>query len=428
MTSPGDLHRAYLQAFAASAGRAADRFPAALDALRRDALDRFGAMGLPSSRDEQWRHTRLPALLRRPLPLLATPATVSLPAASLRAPALAGPRSALLVFVNGRFAPELSELSALPAHATAGSLAAALAAGDERVIRHLGRHAEYGDEPFTALNTALFDDGAFLCVAPQGVLEAPVHVLFAARPDAEPAMTNPRLLLLAGGGARLAVLEAYLSCGSGPYVTNAVVEAVLEEGAALEHCRLEHEEAAAAHLSDLHATVAAGARFRSTCITLAGQLTRNGVRVLLAGEGASATLNGLFLTGGQQHVDNHTWIEHRAPGTVSQECYKGILAGRSTGVFCGRILVQPDAQRTDAYQASRALLLADTATVRLQPELEIHADDVKCAHGAAVGQLDADAVFYLRTRGLDEWQARLVLTQAFAAQVVQHKLALRPAV
>jgi len=386
--------------------------------IRKEAIDRFGALGLPTTRDEEWRYTSVAPLARVDFVPVIDPDFSRVSAADLAPFAfaeLAGPR---LVFVNGHYAPELSTPGKLPPGTRVTSLAAALAKTPELVQAHLGRHASFAQEAFTALNTAFMRNGAFIYLPRGAVVEAPIHLLFAATASDQPVVSYPRTLIVAEEGTQASLIESYAGLGEPLYLTNAVTEVVVGKNAVLDHYRIQRDSREAFHVSATHVHESGNCNFRSTSVTLGGRLTRNHVHTALRGEGIDSTLNGLYVVDGQQHVDNHTLVEHARPHCSSHESYKGILGDHSTGVFRGQILVHQAAPQTDAYQANQNLLLSEDADINTKPQLEIYADDVKCSHGATVGQLDADAVFYLRSRGIGAGQAAQLLIHAFAGEIL----------
>jgi Fe-S cluster assembly protein SufD len=390
------------------------REPGWLAEARRAALGSFEALGLPTTRHEDWRFTSLAALA--PLELRAAPPDGPGAAALLaRAPA---PDGARLVFVNGRYRPELSSRRGLPRAAVVTTLAEALRDDPDAVRPHLGRLARPEDQAFVAANAALFEDGAFVHLPASGAVDAPIALVFLsdAPAGAGACVAHPRTLVLAEAGARATVEEVYL--GAGTYLTNAVTEIVLGEGAAVEHVRLQLESTAAFHVSSVHAEQAAGAKLAAHAFTLGGRVSRAEVRARLVGEGSEIAANGLYMASGDQIVDNFSWVEHVVPSCTTTETFKGILDGRSRGVFAGRIRVLPGAQKTVARQMNSNLLLSDDAVVDAKPQLEILADDVKCGHGGTVGQLDDASLFYLRSRGLGEAEAKSLLVWAFASEMV----------
>lgn len=386
---------------------------------RRTALARFAEQGFPSTREEEWKYTSVAAIERQAfkpaLRVVGTPSVRELE--RFLFPGLACQR---IVFVNGHHAPELSTAGASPAGVIVGSLAAALEREPERVEPHLGRYAPTDKYGFAALNTALLADGAYVHV-PAGADAGVVHLLFITVPanTAGPLLTQPRNLILSERGSRITVIESYAAPGESIYLNNTITEVVAGEEAVIEHYKLGYESPRAFHVGGLYVHQQGGSRFTSHNFTLDGALVRNDLYVGLRAEHAACTLNGLYVARGRQHIDNHTHIDHAAPACTSRELYKGVLDGRGRAVFSGRVVVQLHAQRSDAHQANNNLLLSPDAEVDTKPQLEIYADDVKCGHGATVGQLDESALFYLQSRGIDRETARSVLTYAFAGDVVE---------
>lgn len=390
--------------------------PAWLQSLRDQAWEQFRAKRLPTTHDEDWRFTNVSALDRIPF------RRVSASAASVKIEDIAASflKGALcrLVFVNGIFAPELSSTGKHGEQLEVTNLSSALARGDleAHVKAHLGRYANRERDAFVALNTALWEDGAVVRV-PRGVaVELPVHILYVTANDGAPVMTHPRTLIVAEAGSRIAVVEDYVSFGSGQALSNSVTELVAGQDSTVSHYLVERENFDAFNISTLRLEQARGSNVHSHSILLGGGLVRNNVHPVLAGEGAECLINGLFVGSGQQHLDNYMLVEHAQPNCASRQFYNGILDERAHGVFHGRIVVHKDAQHTDAKQTNRNLLLTDDARMDTKPQLEIHADDVKCTHGATIGQIEDEALFYLRSRGLAEAAARNLLLYAFAAQ------------
>jgi Fe-S cluster assembly protein SufD len=319
-----------------------------------------------------------------------------------------------VVFVNGQYTPELS--SAGPAWV--GSLAAVLAAQPEAPQKYLTRVAKYDEATFTALNTAFLRDGGCVLIPKNTVVEQPIHLLFLSTSRGDPGVSHLRNLVVAGRNSQATIIESYVGVDGEVYFTNAVTEMVLGENAFVDHYKLQRESSAAFHIATVQVQQERSSNFTSHSISLGGALVRNDVNAVLAEEGCECTLNGLYLAGRRQHVDNHTRIDHAKPHCASHELYKGILDGQAHGVFNGKIYVHADAQKTDAKQTNQTLLLSDDAVINTKPQLEIYADDVKCTHGATVGQLAGDAIFYLRSRGIALEEARKILTFAFANDVV----------
>jgi Fe-S cluster assembly protein SufD len=398
----------------AEAGLRGRREPQRVTGLRRQAIERFGELGFPTTRHEEWRFTNVAPLARTPF-VIADGA--SAPAAEVERYAYA--QSTQVVLVNGRFAAELSRLEGLPAGVVVQGLAQAAAERPELIEPHLGRLARFAEHPFVALNTALWSDGVLLWVPRGTVVERPINLILAARPGAEPTAFFPRLLIVAEESSQITVFEQHVNVGEGVHFTCPVLEVRVGANATVDHYKLQRESVAAFHMSTLHVEQARDSTFSSHCLSWGGAIVRNDVNAVLAGEGSHSTLNGLYMVEGRQLVDNHMRIEHAAPHCASRELYKGILDGQSRAVFTGRIYVHPGAQKTDGVQTNRNLLLSKEALCNSQPQLEIFADDVKCTHGSTVGQLDDTAVFYLRSRGIGEEAARSLLTYAFASDIVQ---------
>jgi Fe-S cluster assembly protein SufD len=408
---------AYFAAFAARE-KAAGREPAWLRSLRREALDRFGELGFPTTRVEEWRFTNVSAIANTRF----EPAR-PVPAESVRKAfntfALCELPCSRLVFVNGHYTPELSAVGRLPGGVKVSNLAAELAAGNPALEEHLGRHANFQNHPFIALNTAFIEDGAFIEVPKGVVLDEPIHLLYLSTGGGLPTMKHPRNLVVAGRESQATFIEDYAALDGGADFTNAVTEILAGENSSVRYLRLQHESEAAFHFGSLHPVLDRNANVRTLVVAFGAALARQEVNAVLDGEGAEARLDGLYLVSGAQHVDNYTTLDHAAPHTSSREFYKGVLDGKASGVFHGRIIVRKGAQKTDAKQSNKNLLLSDDATVNTKPQLEIYADDVKCTHGATIGQIDADAVFYLRSRGIGREEARGLLTYAFANEVLE---------
>ena len=394
--------------------------PAWVQGLRGRGAASFSALGFPTVRDEEWRFTSVAPIANgqfEPAPpgSLSTASLEQLPYATV---------ANRLVVVNGRFSPELSALADLPDGVRAGSLAAAisgsLSADGDVVQQHLGRLADIDERAFAALNTAHLSDGAFVLIPDGVVVEAPLQVLFVSvNQAAGPATVSyPRCLIVAGARSQARIVETYVGTGA-PYFANAVTEVFAGAGCVVDHYKVQQEPVEAFHVASMHVHAERGATFSSHSFSLGGRLVRNDAIARLDGEGAEVTLNGLYLADGERLVDNHTTIDHAQPHCPSHEIYKGILGGRARAVFNGKIIVRPDAQKTDAKQTNRALLLSDNALINTKPQLEIFADDVKCTHGAAIGQLDDDAIFYLRARGLTYFEARDMLIHAFAGEILE---------
>ncbi len=412
MTQPETAVHHYLETFEGLAEGEAD----AIRDLRRKAMDRFVGLGFPTMKNEDWHYTSVAPIATRTFDRTASPASV--PAGDLDAFLFDSPAWPRLVFVDGWFAPELSSFTESPGVRIA-SLAASLAGGDATVAAHLGEIADYETVAFTALNTALMQDGAVVRIAAETEVETPIHLVFVSAQPVPRLVSFPRNLLVLERSARAAVIESYIGLREESYLTVPVTEISLGEGARLDHIKVQNESASAFHAGTIQARQERDSELHSFSYAAGAELSRTNIYTLLDGEGSSCTLNGMYMVSGLQHVDHQTRIEHAQPNTTSREIYKGILDGHSHGVFNGKVYVRPEAQKTDGKQTNNNLLLSDHARVDTKPQLEIFADDVKCTHGATVGRLDEVALFYMKSRGLDAEQARTLLTYAFAAEVLE---------
>lgn len=407
-----------------------------LRALRRGAMDRFAQIGFPTTRDEAWKYTSLAPLTRIAFSRVGlngvAATTGALDRVELPFRSAAFPR---LIFVDGRFLPERSQIGSLPRPVRAHGLREALATHPSLVEEHLGHSADYREQSLTALNTSFFGDGAFIHVPDGVVVETPIHLVFVSTRGQQPTVNHPRNLIVTGRAASLVVIEHYMTApgvpggsvpsrgpsapGPGATFTNAVTELEVGEGATVAHYAIKEESASSSyHIGSLDARQGRSSSLTSYSLSSGARLGRTEIRSILDGEGASCALNGLYLAKDGQHVDHHTLVDHAEPHCSSQELFKGILGGTARGVFTGRVIVRKDAQKTNAQQTNRNLLLSDDARAETRPQLEIHANDVKCTHGAAIGRLDEEMVFYLRSRGIAENDARSLLTYAFANEVL----------
>jgi len=390
--------------------------PAWLARMRREAAARFEEAGLPHTRLEEWRYTNLNGLARVPFELASGAAQVS--RETLEQVSFPVYACSVFVFVDGMHRPELSAPRALSAGARVQSLAELLASEPERLEAELGSLVDPKLHPFAALNTAFLEDGAVLLVPRGARLAQPIHVVFASSGAQPDRVRHPRVLVVAGPESRADVIVDHVDLAPARGFTNAVIEVRAERGSELGIVVVQRETDRAFHVSNLAARVDRDARLSAHIVSLGGALVRNDASVLLAEEGAACRMNSLFAGDGEQVLDHHTLIDHAVPHGESRQLAKGILGGSARGVFRGRVIVRPDAQHTDAEQSNPNLLLSPGAEVDSKPQLEIHADDVRCRHGSSIGRLDEDALFYLRARGLDEGAARDLLTRGFAAEVL----------
>jgi Fe-S cluster assembly protein SufD len=404
MTSATAPTQEPLARFVRLADAAAERARPATAALRRRALDRFRELGFPTVRHEDWQFTALEPLLK---PAYEPP--------SPRPPAVADATVAGPAVVNGRFLPGPASAAPAGSAARCTSLSFALAAGDPAAAR-FGRLADFSGDAFRALNTAVFDDGALVHVPARSVVEQPIHLTFLTAAERGPVAVHPRNLIVIEDGAQATVIEDHRSAGPETALVNSLSEIVIGANARVEYYVLLRDNKASFHVSNICIRQDRDSGFSLHTALLGGGLVRSNVHPVLAGPGADCLLNGVFLPTGTQHHDNFMKVEHAAPHCSSRQFYKGILDGAGRGVFSGRIIVHKDAQKTDAKQTNNNLLLSADAQIDTMPQLEIYADDVKCTHGATIGRVDDDAVFYLRSRGIPQAEARGLLIYAFAAE------------
>lgn len=379
--------------------------------LRAEAFARFCQVGLPTTRDEDWRFTNISAIAQTQFRLA--------PKNELAKDILGGLRFTEavceLVFVNGHFAPELSSLDNLPNGVTVNALAKGITAKSAYVESHLGRYLNIQRDAFSALNTAFAEDGAFVHVRRGTVAEQPIYLLFISTATDAPSMNHPRNLFVIEEESQVAIIEDYVSLGdTAGSLCNTATELIAKDGAIVSHYMIEREHKQSFNISTLRIEQGRNANVASHSVLLGGGIVRNNVHPVLAGEGSECLINGLFVGSGKQHLDNYMLVEHAKPHCSSRQFYNGILDDNAHGVFHGRIIVHKDAQKTDAKQTNRNLLLSDNAQIDTKPQLEIYADDVKCTHGATIGQIEENALFYLRSRGIDEISARKLLLLAFA--------------
>jgi Fe-S cluster assembly protein SufD len=407
------VEQGYLEQLLRGQGSLTDSSRVWLNSLRADALERANALTVPTTRDEDWRFTDLSPLYRTALPRAAAAGAVVPGLLAGLAVDEAGPR---LVFVDGHYVPALSD-PLIDVGVCVSGLGEALEGQGGSVPEHLGRYADFHADAFAAVNTAWLHDAAVITLARDRVVGRPVHVLFV---STQPGVSStPRVLVVAQTGSDCTLVEDYVALHEGAYLTNAVTEIALAANARVRHVRLQRESKAAYHIAACAVRLQRDAQYQSVSVALGGRISRYSLDVTQAGEGGECRIDGLALIDGRQLADTHSTLDHTRPDGRSRQLHKCVVGGAAHAVFSGKIFVREGAQRTDSSQQSRTLLLSDRAHVDTKPQLEIFADDVKCAHGATVGQLDADQVFYLKSRGLSEAAARDLLTFAFAAEVVE---------
>ena len=392
------------------------RGPAWLTALRREGRARYEALGLGSAANDGWSTSDLAALSATPFAsaALAVGSTPTLPA-----DALVPPDAYRLVLVDGRPVEALDGPAGRSDRPWITGLASALRDAPERIEAPLSRRVPGELPALTALGVALAEDGAVVVVPPGLEVDRPVHIVHVATGHSVPTAIHSRSIVLAGRSSRVSVVETHLGLGAGPYWTNALTEVEVGENASVEHYRMQIEAPQAIHVSSIACRLSASSRYTSRRVDLGGQIVRHDLTCALEGQGSEAILDALWVARRDQHITHSTVLDHAAVHTASRELYKGVLAGRSRGTFHGRIVVRPGAQKTDAKQSNPNLLLSDAALAHTRPQLEIRADDVKCTHGATIGRLDEDAVFYLQSRGIGSVASRRMLVRAFAAEVLE---------
>ncbi len=393
--------------------------PAWLTPIRQGGLARFTELGLPTLKHEDWRFTNVAPLAQLPFKLATESACQNLDPSVLAGLPFSDLPGDRLVFVDGHFAPALSRVGASPAGVRVGSLAVALRQDAALVEPCLGRWSRTEANAFTALNEAMFEDGAFIQVPAGATIAEPVQLIFLTTGREPGVASQPRNLILAGRESRITILEIHAGLAETPTFTNAVTELAVGDHATVEHLKLQDERAGAFHFAALFAHLGRSSNLVAHSFALGGRLARQNIRTVLDGEGIECVLNGLYLGSGAQLLDHHMIVDHAQPHCASHEFFNGILADRAKGVFHGRILVRPGAQKTDAKQTNKNLLLSSEATANTKPQLEIYADDVKCTHGATVGQLNPESIFYLRSRGIPAATARRMLIHAFAGEIIE---------
>ena len=414
MTTPDPIlaHYAQQQAGLLATG-IGERVPW-INESRRRGLEKFHHLGFPTNRDEDWKYTRVSAIEKRAF----VRASDGPPAALDTEYGICSHRAGRLVFVDGVHAPTASAVHGLPEGVSLLTLEEGFAADPGGIQAHLSRHENDAKNGFSALNAAFLDRGAVLKIAAGVQLDAPIELLFVATGSTEDQVSHPRIFIEAQTQSRVNVVETYRGIGPAAYLTNVATDITAAQGSQVTHCKVQLEGDAGYHVSTLRARLAQDARLSSTSISLGARLARSDIDVRLEGHGSACVLDGLMLARARQHVDYHTRVDHLVSDTSSDEYYKGIFDDRSRGVFNGRVYVHPGADRTDAQQQNRNLLLSKNAEIDTKPQLEIYADEVKCSHGATVGQLDDNMLFYLRSRGLTEEVSRSILTYGFAREVV----------
>ena len=384
--------------------------------VRKDAISKFAELTFPTQKDEEWKYTNISSLQRHNFSPVTVKANVS--SETINKFLFDKMEHSLLVFVNGNFSPELSKLTDIPKGVVIGSLAEALKNDNPIVKKHLGKYAKNENYFFTTLSSAFTKDGAFIFVPDGKVVEDPIHIIFITKIGNEKILTQPRNLFVAGKNSQVTIIEHYVSDEDSIYFTNSVTEIVADENAIVDHIKLQEESKKAFHIARMEVDQERSSNFSSHLISHGAVISRNDFNARFNDEGGECMLNGLFMISDEQLFDAHTMIDHAKPHCNSHEHYKGILQDKSKGVFNGKVMVHPDAQKTNAFQENNTILLSDNAVMNTKPQLEIFADDVKCSHGATIGKLNDEAKFYLKSRGIGEESATAILIHAFASDVI----------
>ena len=418
-TQHTNLEERFVSAFEMNVGRTLNGTNAKIQDLRRKAIDRFRKLGFPGRKHESWKYTNIGKALQHEYKVLAAPPTAELGAGELSRFAIPDLDAHLVVLINGRFSEKHSSLGDLPQGVIVTSLEKAAKAHAAIVDKYFGRYAETDEEVFTALNTAFTLDGLFVYVPKGKVVEKPLHILNLQKVDQD-LFLQPRHLFVFEEGSNARTVESGHSLGNAKTFTNSVSEVFVGERAVIDMYVVQDFGDRATHVTSTNAYQKGQSVFSVNTVTFTGDIVRNNLNVLPDAEHCETHLYGLFLPRGETHVDTHTLVDHAKPDCQSNELYKGVLDDNASGVFNGKVFVRQDAQRINAFQENKSILLSESATMNSKPELEIYADDVKCSHGATTGQLDREALFYLRSRGIREKQARGMLLHAFASDVIEN--------
>lgn len=389
-----------------------------IHATRKAAIEQFARLGFPDRKNEEWKYTPVTPILKHKFDIKPVPHKIT--KSDVQAAAFRNLDATTVVLVNGKFEPSLSEIKDAE-RLTVKSLEAALVENEAMVSPYLAKIADFTSDPFTALNTAFMHDGVFISIAENAEITKPIQILYISDTRNGEVFANPRNLIVAGKNSRAKIVEKYSAVPSdNVYFNNGVTEVVMQQGAKVDYHRIQDEALNAFHIKTLQVHQVRDSYFTLVNLDMGGRLVRNNFNLKLDDEYCEGHLIGAYLATGNQHVDNHTTIDHAKPNCESNEIYKGILGGKARGVFNGKIFVRQDAQKTNAYQNNKAMLLSDDAVINTKPQLEIFADDVKCSHGATVGQLEEEALFYLRSRGVREKDAYAMLQYAFVAEALDY--------
>ena len=386
---------------------------------RQSAFNIFQESGFPSTRKENWKYTDVKPITKKLFSNI-TNSNVVISDNEIDAILFKELECIELVFVNGAYSEKYSNIKNLPNKLTIRNMANAFVNDEDFLKKHLSQYVNDDSSSFVTLNTAFIQDGVYINVPSDLTLERPISITYISKDNSNIFATHPRNLIFMGENSKATIIENYIGIDDANYFTNAVTETSLSQGASLKHYKIQQESSNAFHIGSLNTSQNKDSRFESHSISIGGTLVRNDINARLNKEGAEIMMNGLYMTDNAQHIDNHTRVDHFKPLTQSNQNYRGVLNGKSRGVFNGKVVVHPQAQKIEAYQNNANLLLSDDAEIDTKPELEIYADDVKCNHGATIGQLDNDMLFYLRSRAIDEQTARSLLTYAFADEIINN--------
>jgi len=384
--------------------------------IRKEAVENFGKLGFPTTKKEEWRFTNITNIAKSDFTIADSKKAAQVTAKEIESFLLSDWKGAQIVFIDGFFSEGLSRLNKISDSISVELLSEKLNDNNDLVNKNLSKIASFKDEAFTALNTAFTTEGCVINIPDNTIAKEEIHIVHIAASNK--ALSNPRNMIVCGKSSEALIIESYHTLAGEDVFVNSVTEVSVDENARLYHYKLQDESLKSNHISNTAIIQKANSNYISASFDFGGKLVRNNISTELDGEGISSTLNGLYISKDDQHIDNHTFIDHAKPHCESHELYRGILMDKSKGVFSGKILVRQDAQKTDAKQSNNCLLLSKDAQIDAKPQLEIYADDVKCTHGATVGQLDESAMFYFRARGIPKEKALSMLTYAFAEEII----------
>jgi Fe-S cluster assembly protein SufD len=414
-----DLKNWYIQKFE-HLERNLNGVPGTIHSLRREAISYFSDLKFPSLKDEDWKYTNIAPLLKYNFkPVDPNKRIAPVQPEKIQKFLFDKMEHSLLVFINGHYSKDLSNIQDLPNDVIVSNISSAISDHSSMIKKHFGKYADHKNQIFTALSTAFIKDGVFVYIPDGKIIEHPIHILFLSDCKEEKLLIQPRNLFVIGKNSQASIIEHYTSFEECTYFTNTVTEVVADENAVVDHIKLQEESKNAFHIARMEVDQERSSNFTSHLISTGGNISRNDFNTRFNNEGGECMLNGLFLTTGTQLFDIHSMIDHAKPHCNSHEHYKGILDDKSRGVFNGKVMVRKDAQKTNAFQENNNIILSDSALINTKPQLEIFADDVKCSHGATIGQLDSEAMFYLKSRGIGEETARTILIRAFASDVIK---------